>query len=92
MVCRLTHSTSPVVLAAMQKLEKEQLRQIDKLKCFYKYPPVSVLDEDLHLYGVDIVEYCELFRQKNDSILQSHWKILMENAPQQREVARYFNK
>lgn len=92
MICRLTHSTSFAVVAAMEKLQREQLGQVDhELKCFYKCPPISAREENLQLYGVDIIQYCDAFRKRNGSFSDNQWDVLMTNAPQQREVARYFN-
>lgn len=91
MVCRMTHSTSSIVVAAMEKLEREQLGQVDQeLKSFYKCPPISAREENLQLYEIDIIQYSDAFRKGNESISNNQWNLLMANAPQQGEVSRYF--
>lgn len=90
MVCRLTHCTSAVVWAAMEKLQRENLGEVNgDLSCFYKCLPVSVEEEHLQLYGCDIIQYSDKYRKRN-TLSNTQWATLMQHAPHQREVARYF--
>ncbi|KAK3728052.1 hypothetical protein QZH41_009996 [Actinostola sp. cb2023] len=56
MACRLAHCTSSSAVAAMEKLSKEKVGILDdNMKCFFKYAPLTVCEDSLELYGVDIV-------------------------------------
>ena len=66
----------------MEKLEKEGLGQLNtELKCFYKCPPILVIEEDLQLYNIDLIKYSEAYREQNENLSNNKWKILLENAP-----------
>ncbi|KAK3730674.1 hypothetical protein QZH41_016864 [Actinostola sp. cb2023] len=91
MACRLAHCTSSSAVAAMEKLSKEKVGTLDdNMKCFFKSAPLTVCEDSLELYGVDIVRYSEAFRSRSQHISDRQWNVLMANAPQHREVQRYF--
>ena len=91
LIARRFHQMSGTVIAAMEKLQSEYLGTVDyELKCFFKSLPIYVTEERLQLYDVNLIEYSQSFRTKDGSLSQNQWQIMIEYAPNQRELMRYF--
>ena len=90
-IVRRFHAMSATVIAAMEKLESEGLGAMDRdLKCFFKSVPIFVSEERLQLYGVNLIEYSQSFRTKDGSLSTNQWEVMIQHAPHQREMMRYF--
>ena len=90
-ICRRAHALNDTVVTAMEKLEKESLGKINhELKCFFKTMPLTVMEESLQLYDMDIVEYSQAFRRSDRSLSPNQWDFFMNNAPDRASLAQYF--
>ena len=84
------HAVSGTVIAAMEKLEKEDLGTTKHdLKCFFKSIPILVSVERLQVYGMKLIEYSQSFCTKDESLSNNQWEMI-HHALNQRELLRYF--